>query len=46
MSVTNLNARTATRNTIKSSKKKRQQRLTNSFPMNITAWYMIHKLDL
>ena len=46
MSLTNLYARTATRNTIKTSKK-RQQRLTdNSFPMNITAWYMIHKLDL
>ena len=45
MSVTNLNARTATRNTIKSSKK-RQQRLTDNSLMNITAWYMIQKLDL
>ena len=46
MSVTNLNARTATRNSIKSSKK-RQQRLTdNSFQMNITAMYIIHTLDL
>ena len=46
MSVTNLNARTATRNTIKSSKKRKQRLTDNSFPMNVTAWYMIHKLDL